>query len=134
VRRYGGTLSVIMADLDHFKRINDNYGHVKGDEVINIFTDVIVEAVRSADFVSRFGGEEFLLMLPETTLAGAEQLAGRIRASIESLPIEGIPHPVTASFGVTMAQKDDNTETLLRRVDEALYQAKEQGRNLVVSL
>lgn len=133
VKRYGGALSIIMTDLDHFKRVNDTYGHGKGDEVINLFTDIMVDTVRSADFVSRFGGEEFLLMLPETTREGAEQLAGRIRALIESATLEGITQPITASFGVTTALEDDTAESLLERVDKALYQAKEQGRNLVVS-
>jgi diguanylate cyclase (GGDEF)-like protein len=131
VRRYGNTLSVIMTDLDRFKRVNDAYGHIKGDEVINIFTDVLTENVRSADFVARFGGEEFLVMLPETTLAGAELLANRIRESLQTRKIEGIPHPVTASFGVTEALESDEVESVLQRVDQALYEAKESGRNCV---
>lgn len=131
VRRYGNTLSVIMTDLDNFKRVNDTYGHIKGDEVINIFSEVLTDSLRSADFVARFGGEEFLVMLPETTLAGAELLANRIRETLEARKIDGIPHPVTASFGVTEAQGSDDIEGVLRRVDQALYEAKDSGRNCV---
>ena len=133
VRRYGSTLSVIMTDLDNFKRVNDTYGHIKGDEVINIFTGVMTDSVRSADFVARFGGEEFLVILPETALAGAELLAERIRQVMEAEKIEGIPHPVTASFGVVEAKESDSVEKILKRVDQALYKAKEEGRNRVIS-
>lgn len=132
VRRYGNTLSVIMTDLDNFKRVNDTYGHIKGDEVINIFTGVMVDCIRSADFVARFGGEEFLIMVPETKLPGAKLLAERIRMEMEAKNIEGIPHPITASFGVIEARGDDVVEDILKRVDQTLYKAKEEGRNRVV--
>lgn len=133
VRRYGHTLSVIMTDLDNFKRVNDTYGHMKGDEVINVFTEVLTDNVRSADFVARYGGEEFLVILPETTRVGAELLAERIRESLQARIIGGISHPITASFGVTEAMENDSLDGILQRVDEALYQAKEAGRNRVIS-
>ena len=128
-QRYGCALSVIMTDLDRFKQVNDTYGHSKGDEVINAFTDVITACVRATDFVSRYGGEEFVVVLPETTKEGARQLAERIRASMEATRIEGIPHPVTASFGVSTVLETDTVDEILQRADAALYQAKEAGRN-----
>jgi diguanylate cyclase len=121
-----------MTDLDNFKRVNDSYGHMKGDEVINVFTEVLTSNVRSADFVARYGGEEFLVILPETTRVGAEMLAERIREAMQARQIEGIPHPVTASFGVTVALASDSLEGILQRADQALYQAKGAGRNRVV--
>lgn len=133
-QRYGSLLSVIMADIDNFKRINDSYGHLKGDEVILAFTAVLNECVRSADFVARFGGEEFFIILPETDRAGAELLAERIRVAMQAKKIEGVPYPVTASFGLTEVLKNDALERIVQRADQALYQAKEAGRNRVVSI
>lgn len=133
-QRYGSVLSVIMADLDNFKHINDSYGHLKGDEVIVTFTAVLNECVRSADFVARFGGEEFFIILPETGRAGAELLAERIRVAMQAKKIEGVPHSVTASFGLTEVLRHDALERIVQRADQALYQAKEAGRNRVVSI
>jgi len=134
VHRYGNTLSVIMADLDNFKRVNDTYGHLKGDEVIVAFAKVLTECVRSADFVARFGGEEFFVILPEADRAGAELLAERIRAAMQAKKIEGISQPITASLGVTEVLKNDGFERIVQRADQALYQAKEAGRNRVLSV
>ena len=133
-QRYGSVLSVIMADLDNFKRINDSYGHLKGDDVIVMFTTVLKECVRSADFVARFGGEEFFIILPETDRGGAGLLADRIRVTMQTKKIEGVAHPVTASFGLTEVLKNDALERIVQRADQALYQAKESGRNRVVSI
>lgn len=134
LHRYGNTLSVVMADLDNFKRINDNYGHLKGDDVIVAFANALMESVRSVDFVARFGGEEFFIILSETGREGAELLAERARASMQVQKIEGIPYSVTASFGITEALKNDSLERIVQRADQALYQAKEAGRNQVISI
>ncbi len=132
MQRYGRGFSVIMADLDHFKQVNDTYGHIKGDEVIVTFADVLKSELRSADFVARFGGEEFIVILPETAETAAQLLADRVRASMQAKKIKGFPHSVTASFGVTGVKKEDSLEGVVQRVDRALYQAKESGRNQVV--
>ncbi len=132
--RYNHSLSLIMADLDNFKEINDHYGHSKGDKVIKAFTDVIKENIRTTDLISRYGGEEFIIMLPDTSQAGAEELAERIRHSMENKKISGISHPVTASFGITIAKKEDTCESLLKRVDQAMYRSKDKGRNYCSSL
>lgn len=134
VQRYEHTFSVIMGDLDHFKRVNDDYGHLKGDEVIKMFADVLTGSVRSTDFVARFGGEEFFVILSDTTRAGAELLAERVRTSFRGKKIDAIPGPLTASFGVTEALKNDDLERIVQRVDQALYQAKAAGRNCVISV
>jgi len=95
---------------------------------------VIKENIRTTDLISRYGGEEFIIMLPDTSQAGAEELAERIRIAMENKKISDIPHPVTASFGITIAKKDDSFESLLKRVDQAMYMSKEKGRNCCASL
>ena len=132
--RHGHSLSLIMADIDYFKKINDNYGHAKGDQVIICFTEVMEDIIRTTDLISRYGGEEFIIMLPETSQAGAEELAERIRVAIENKNISGLSHPVTASFGITAAREKDTLESLLKRVDQAMYQSKEKGKNCCSSL
>lgn len=133
-RRYGNSLCVIMTDIDHFKGINDTYGHKVGDQVLQGFAEVLQEAVRATDFVSRFGGEEFILVLPETTPQGAVQLAERIRVTLENKHFSGILRHITASFGVTCTKEGDAMEEILLRVDRALYCSKENGRNRVTQL
>ena len=128
-QRYGGHLSIVMADLDHFKQVNDTHGHDAGDTVISVFANIISDTVRNTDFVSRYGGEEFLIILPETNEDGALQLTERIRTLLAGRRIPPLPIPVTASFGITSANPTDNLDSLLRRADQALYQAKESGRN-----
>jgi diguanylate cyclase (GGDEF)-like protein len=127
--RHGNSLSLIMADLDNFKKINDNHGHAIGDEVIKAFTQVMQNNIRSTDLISRYGGEEFIIMLPETSQAGAEDLAERIRVAMEAEKIEGVSGKVTASFGITIAKEKDTFESLLRRADHAMYESKDKGRN-----
>jgi len=129
IQRYSGCLSIIMADLDHFKQVNDIYGHDVGDIVISVFAGIISDTIRNTDSVSRFGGEEFLIVLPETNEDGAMQLAERIRVIFAGCEISPLSTPVTASFGVLCANSDDNLGSLLKHVDQALYQAKESGRN-----
>jgi diguanylate cyclase (GGDEF)-like protein len=120
-----------MADLDHFKDINDTFGHDGGDRVLRAFAQLLLDSSRTEDLPSRYGGEEFLLLLPGTTGQQAAVLAERLGQSLESLEISGISRRVTASFGVTQFQAEDTAETFTKRADEALYEAKALGRNQV---
>lgn len=134
--RYQTSLSVIMLDLDKFKSFNDSYGHVKGDELLKAFSAMVKKAVRSTDIPGRYGGEEFCVVLPNTSVKGALVIAERIRASMEALriPLDDGQPPVgrTASIGVAEFSAGDSIEKLLSHADAALYQAKEGGRNRVM--
>lgn len=129
-RRYGRPLSLIYMDLDNFKKVNDTYGHAVGDLVLKRFVDVVNEKLRKTDFLARWGGEEFVALLPETGLEGARRLAERIRTAIEEENF-GKPGRITVSMGVTQFRQDDTVETFLSRADKALYQAKRKGKNRV---
>jgi diguanylate cyclase (GGDEF)-like protein len=128
--RHNAPLSVVMFDIDLFKTINDTYGHPAGDAVLVALTQLVAALVRDHDTLGRFGGEEFLIVAPETDTTAAEQLAERLRAAVENnqFPAAG---RVTCSFGVATTHPGDSAETLVARVDAALYQAKEAGRNRV---
>lgn len=129
-RRHGIPASVIMADVDHFKRINDTYGHGIGDEVLVEVARLLRSAVRGNDSCARYGGEEFTVVLPETHLAGAQIVAENIRRRVEEARFAQDELRVTVSLGVGEYPLHANTaEGLLRRADQALYQAKEAGRN-----
>lgn len=130
--RYNEPFSVLMLDIDHFKRINDEHGHDKGDDVLRKIARIIEASVRTTDQVARIGGEEFLVMLPRTTIALAAEMAERLRATIESNSLEIMGKSVTVSIGVTHAIPQDGEQNrLLIRADHALYQSKEHGRNRV---
>jgi diguanylate cyclase (GGDEF)-like protein len=132
--RFGDPLTLVLADLDDFKSINDSYGHQMGDVVLKAFADVLRANVRDFDVPARYGGEEFAILLPETELAGGEQLARRLRAALSSVRVPGIEGdraPVTASFGVASFPRARNAEELLAAADRALYQAKREGKNRV---
>jgi diguanylate cyclase (GGDEF)-like protein len=130
-KRYGGKFSIIFFDLDHFKDVNDNHGHLVGDEVLECITDIVSKANRSADIFARYGGEEFIILTPETNLSGALIHAERLRNDIARHNFKSVGQ-MTSSFGVTEFNPDsDNVETLLERADKALYLAKEYGRNRV---
>ncbi|HJQ62977.1 MAG TPA: GGDEF domain-containing protein [Burkholderiales bacterium] len=134
-RRAATPLSVMMLDLDHFKRVNDTYGHLTGDEVLVSFTRLIRDCVRRGDLVVRYGGEEFCVLLPATTLQAATALAERIRARCAAQPLTARAFKVTVSIGLT-AYSGDRAATLgdlLARADEALYRAKGEGRNQVIA-
>jgi diguanylate cyclase (GGDEF)-like protein len=137
-QRYGGELSVLLFDLDHFKTINDRFGHVIGDTVLRVMAQRVGTAVRQQDTFGRFGGEEFALLLPCTPLAEAMIVAEKVRRTICDTPVEveGICVPVTASFGGAAARAGVSTtyEVLINEADAALYSAKRQGRNRSVSL
>ena len=134
--RYGTTLSLIMLDLDHFKSVNDNFGHEFGDYVLKEFAVLLQETVRQSDMVFRFGGEEFIILLPQTDLDGAAHTAEKIRCNCADKMITDNNYTVqmTVSIGVTSYdQKLHNTSgCMISYADEALYQAKESGRNQVI--
>ena len=130
-KRYGSTFSIIFFDLDHFKEVNDRYGHLAGDEVLEQITQIVSKANRSADIFARYGGEEFIILTPETNANGAMVHAERLRKDIENYHFKGVGR-VTSSFGVTEFDAEHDTlETLLDRADKALYMAKDYGRNRV---
>lgn len=135
--RYGPALSVILCDIDHFKRVNDTWGHLAGDRVLESVAEQIRTAVRQdVDIAGRYGGEEFLIVIPQTDLEGAGECAERLRMAIESTLVEaGTEQPlkVTMSFGVAQLAEGETHRDLIGRADEALYKAKEGGRNKVVT-
>ncbi|WP_339899283.1 GGDEF domain-containing protein [uncultured Gilvimarinus sp.] len=121
-------LCCIMLDIDHFKRINDTYGHTMGDDIIKMVADILHEQVRASDFVARFGGEEFCIILPDTEVEHAAQIAERCRATIEQSEHKGVR--VTSSFGLASLQVAmSGAGELVNRADEALYYSKQHGRN-----
>lgn len=131
VKRYGSSFSIIFFDLDNFKDVNDKYGHLVGDDVLEKVTEVVAKANRSADIFARYGGEEFIILAPETDLSGASIHAERLRNAIERYEFPTAGH-ITSSFGVAEFNAEkDNVETILERADKALYLAKEFGRNRV---
>jgi len=128
--RHAQTLSVLMLDVDHFKVINDQYGHAGGDDVLRELSAVLGAQLRASDHAGRWGGEEFLVVAPGVGLPGAMDLAERIRAAVEQTRFSH-GQQVTVSVGVTDFRPGDTMDTLLRRADAALYGAKRQGRNQV---
>ena len=125
-------LSAALLDLDHFKRINDAYGHSRGDEVLAAVATVLRSSLRESDFVGRYGGEEFLLLLPDTGRDQAVVVAEKVRVAVASLGLSEISQPVTASLGVATVPDDAaDADTLIRAADRALYAAKGNGRNRV---
>ncbi|MGF6592692.1 diguanylate cyclase [Pseudomonas sp. 2835] len=129
----GGHLLMAILDLDHFKRINDSYGHLAGDKVLKIVASVLRKRLRSQDFIARFGGEEFVLLIPQTSLAAGCQLAETLRAAIEACPFhfKGERVTITLSIGISAFRSGERSEVVLKRADEALYRAKHLGRNRV---
>jgi diguanylate cyclase len=132
--RYDHPLSVIMLDIDFFKSVNDEHGHEAGDRVLAEVAGRLVGTTRKTDCVVRYGGEEFCCILPETPLESAEMLAERFRARIAQAPIAAgdAELQITVSLGVAELQHGDTPNTLLKRADEGLYEAKQSGRNRVV--
>jgi len=131
-RRHGHPLSLISIDLDHFKNVNDTFGHDVGDLVLKEFSVLLQEIVRIEDIASRWGGEEFIVLLPNTPSEAAAIMAERIRHTLEQQSSSASPLALTASFGVTQLNAEDDRDELIRRVDKALYTAKRNGRNRVV--
>jgi len=132
--RFNRDVTVLMVDLDHFKRINDRYGHAAGDEALRVFARVLRQETRTVDLLGRLGGEEFAILLPETGMESALQVAERLRAAIEQASFvfhHSKPISFTISIGVALLQLGDSLDILLARADDALYRAKHSGRNRV---
>lgn len=132
-QRYQRILSILMIDIDYFKKFNDRFGHAVGDRVLQIIAQTIGKCLREADMVARFGGEEFSVLLPDTHVDEAHVVAERIRQAVDQIDVNEIdcPQKVTISIGVTEIQPDDDEATLLERGDFAMYAAKRNGRNQV---
>ena len=130
-RRHKHNLSIIMFDVDDFKRINDKYGHLTGDKVLKEIVSIVNRNIRNTDFFTRWGGEEFIIIATETDEMGADILANRIRVDIASYDFKNIGN-ITCSFGVAKFIDDDSIEDLIGKADNALYQAKSQGKNCVI--
>jgi diguanylate cyclase (GGDEF)-like protein len=142
-QRYGRTLSLLFVDVDHFKQLNDNFGHPTGDAVLRTLAALLRQQVRSSDlplkgspFAARYGGEEFVIILPETPLEGARTCAERLRSQVAAAEMPGgRSQPlgcVTVSIGVATLGRDEDAVSLIKRADEALFAAKRGGRNRVV--
>lgn len=133
-KRYGSVFSFAMLDLDHFKSVNDTRGHAAGDEALRSLCRVLNSSgLRSSDFFGRIGGEEFAVVLPETRIEGAVEIAERVRGNLENTVVlhEGSEFFITASIGVSQYREGDTSESLLNRADQAMYSAKESGRNRI---
>lgn len=132
--RSGTKLSALMADLDHFKRVNDTYGHSAGDKVLEAFGDILRESTRPMDVLGRYGGEEFVVLMPDTAREQAVITAERLRTTLASTLIAPLTEPITVSIGVVEFVPGESGALLMHRVDEALYEAKRTGRNRVVTV
>lgn len=131
--RHNRSLGVIMMDIDHFKKINDQYGHSVGDLALQALVECAEQTIRISDMMFRYGGEEFVIILPETDEAGVLRLAKRIRRRVEKLQtrIHGHIVPMTVSIGIATLLETDDEKTFISRADEALYKAKRDGRNCI---
>lgn len=135
-KRYKRPLSILMIDVDFFKQINDRYGHAVGDETLKVMVQVILTTLRQVDCFGRYGGEEFVVFLPETDLDQAMDVAERIRQTVAKVlvPVQKQLVPISISIGVAALREDDHIlNTILIRADKALYEAKQLGRNQVIS-
>jgi two-component system cell cycle response regulator len=136
-RRYQRLLSVVLLDIDHFKRVNDTLGHAAGDEVLRHVANDLRNTSRASDIVVRWGGEEFLFIFPETDLSQAATIVDRFRAQLASAPVEltsaGTAQALSISGGIAELEEHDSPETLVERADQALYHAKEAGRNRLIA-
>lgn len=132
-QRYGGDLLVAVVDVDHFKRINDDFGHLAGDKVLKIIAQELQKRLRKTDFIARFGGEEFAVLLPATTIDAGHRLLDSLREQVARCPFhfKGQPVSITFSSGITRLEGEDTIEAAFERADQALYQAKRSGRNRV---
>jgi len=129
-KRYRTTLSLVMYDLDHFKQVNDTYGHDVGDHVLRTVADLVKNSIRAIDIDARWGGEEFMILMPQSDILAATNAAEKLRAVISAHHFDKVDF-VSASFGVAEFATDDDIDSLLKRVDDALYKAKGKGRNCV---
>jgi len=131
--RHGRHLGLIIVDLDHFKRVNDNLGHLAGDKALQTIVHCLSSTIRVTDSLYRFGGEEFVILLPETDEAGVLRLAKRIRRRVEKLEMiyQDTKFCVTVSIGITNYHRDDDEKSIIKRADSALYRCKNEGRNCI---
>ncbi|MDO8142877.1 MAG: diguanylate cyclase [Candidatus Brocadiales bacterium] len=129
-RRYNTNLSLIMLDIDHFKLVNDTHGHQAGDAVLKEMAKLISENIRDADLLARYGGEEFMILTSHTDRESAFALAEKLREKVRTAKFDGALH-ITCSFGVTQFHDRDTTDSFLKRIDDALYKAKNNGRDRV---
>ena len=131
-RRYKSKFSIMILDLDDFKILNDTYGHQTGDKVLEIFSDILKNSVRKADMVGRWGGEEFLVIMPETNIEDAKKLGEKIAKNLREYNFSFIKRSITVSVGVGEFTKEDNVKEFFARVDDNLYEAKKKGKDLVI--
>jgi two-component system cell cycle response regulator len=132
-RRYDTTMSLVMYDIDYFKHVNDNFGHDVGDDVLQAITGIAKDNIRVNDVAARWGGEEFMVLMPQSDLQAAFNAAEKLRAAIVGHDFDKVGR-LTVSFGVAELAPQDDLNLLLKRVDDALYRAKEMGRNRVEAL
>lgn len=129
----GEKFGLIMFDIDHFKSINDTYGHDVGDAVLREISQLVRENIRAKDVLARWGGEEFMVLTPGADLNRTAAMAERLRKAVAGFSFTGVPRPVTSSFGAVVFCEDETDEEMVKRADTALYEAKETGRNRVVT-
>lgn len=130
-RRYGAEFTLLMFDVDHFKAINDTYGHSRGDEVLVALAQLVEGSLRGCDYFGRWGGEEFVILATHSDIQAAVGLAERLRCLLTTLHVPGLEHSITVSIGVAAWQPEDSCKTLIARADAAMYRAKRDGRNRV---
>ena len=126
-------LSLFIADIDHFKKINDIYGHIEADELLKKLAEILTQSTRESDIVARFGGEEFVILLPETSLDRAKEVTSRIRTAVKEDELLK-KYSLTISGGLTEYVKGDTSQKMMKRVDKALYDAKKSGRDRLISI
>ncbi|MDH5257374.1 MAG: diguanylate cyclase [Gammaproteobacteria bacterium] len=133
-KRFGNPLSLVVWDIDHFKRINDDYGHVAGDKALKTLASLLASKVRETDYIARYGGEEFVLIMPGATAESAKLVAEKLRETVENsgFHFKGVPVTITISAGIAEFSEGDIPTSVFERADKALYQAKQNGRNQVV--
>ncbi len=131
-KRYNNSFCMILLDVDNFKKINDNYGHPIGDQVLSTLAQTLRKSIRKSDTVARWGGEEFAIILPHTKLVTGERIAEKLRKKVAAIKKKGLP-PFTCSFGISQYTKDQSIETFMHDVDTKLYRAKNSGKNCVIS-
>ena len=131
--RRDSSLALMYVDLDRFKQINDRFGHAVGDATLRAFAHIVLTNVREVDVVARIGGEEFVILLVDTTLEGARLVAERIRTRTRGIDVDGLPanYQVTVSAGVAASSADENLDAFMSRADAALYEAKAAGRDCI---
>lgn len=132
-RRYQQPVSLILFDIDHFKQINDDYGHTTGDAALVEVAENILISLRQSDLFGRFGGDEFMMLLPNDNLQQASETAERLRQTLQSISLQQIPRRLSGSFGVIQISQQESLQQAFERADANLLQAKRQGRNQVVA-